>query len=37
MPGIPSAQLHHLALTVIDVDASVTWYEECGPARPTNR
>jgi glyoxylase I family protein len=25
---VPTARLHHLALTVTDVDASVRWYEE---------
>jgi len=27
MPEVAPAQLHHLALTVTDVDASVRWYE----------
>jgi glyoxylase I family protein len=28
MTAVPPAQLHHLALTVTDVDASVAWYEQ---------
>jgi catechol 2,3-dioxygenase-like lactoylglutathione lyase family enzyme len=27
MPDIARPRLHHLALTVTDVDASVRWYE----------
>lgn len=27
MPDIPPARLHHVAITVTDVDASVRWYE----------
>lgn len=27
MTNMPRASLHHIALTVTDVDASVTWYE----------
>jgi glyoxylase I family protein len=28
MPTVTSPRLHHLALTVTDVDASVRWYED---------
>ena len=28
MPAVPSASLHHIALTVNDLDASVAWYEK---------
>lgn len=28
MPAITAPRLHHLALTVTDVDASVRWYED---------
>ena len=36
---ITSARLHHLALTVTDVDASVGWYEavSASASRPTCR
>ena len=34
MPDAPQLRLHHLALTVADLDASVQWYEAVFHVRP---
>lgn len=34
MPAIPQPRLHHLALTVTDLDASIRWYEAIFDVHP---